>query len=381
MLDALDVRTLLVVVGFVILLASLGMARFAGRFPSFPGLAWIAAADLMLAMGILLVVSRDYAPSWLSIVVANLLVVVGLLLNAEGLRRHAGGDWPWWSRPYVLLLVHVPLMLWFTYLDYDVRARMVTHAALVAGVLGGAATALARSPAGPRMRLVTVALTAFAAWMLFRSGLALTQSPVESFMGVGGLHALGLIGYLVFVLVKDAGVLQDIVQRSLEEMSRQARTDPLTGLLNRRALTELAARAMAQAKRRGQPLSVVLVDIDHFKQINDVHGHAAGDSALVAVARLLQTQLRAGDTCARLGGEEFLILLPDTGAPQAIRVAEKLRARLPDLSVAGVSNAPLSASFGVCSSEGLDDFEQVLQGADRALYRAKAGGRDRVEQA
>ena len=379
MLDALDVRTLLVVVGIVILLAAFGMARFASRFPRFPGLAWIAGADLLLAIGILLVVSRDVAPAWLSTVVANLFAVAGLLLNAEGLRRHVGGEWPWWSRPYVLFLVHVPLVLWFTYVDYDVRMRVLSHTGFTAWVLAGVAIALWRSPARSRMRFVVAAFALFAGWMAFRWGLALAQAPIPSFMGAGGIHALGLIGYAVFVLVKDAGILQEIVQRSLDEMEQQARTDPLTGLLNRRAFGDVAARAMAQARRRGQPLSVVLVDIDHFKQINDVHGHATGDAVLVDVARRLESQVRAGDACARFGGEEFLVLLPDTAAAQAVTVAEKLRSALQ--SSPTVAGLPLTASFGVAGSEGLDALDRVLEGADRALYRAKAAGRNRVEWA
>jgi diguanylate cyclase (GGDEF)-like protein len=270
-------------------------------------------------------------------------------------------------------------VLWFTYVDHDVRLRVLSHTGFSAWIPAGVAVALWRSPAGPRMRYVAGAFALFAAWMAFRWALALVQAPIPSFMGAGGIHALGLIGYAVFVLLKDAGVLQDIVQRALDDMEQQARTDPLTGLLNRRALTDVATRAMAQARRRASPVSAVLVDIDHFKRINDAHGHAAGDAVLVAAARLFESQLRAGDICARLGGEEFLVLLPDTSAAQAGVVAEKLRRALE--AAPASTGAPLTASFGVCSSEGLDDFGAVLQAADRALYRAKADGRNRVVQA
>lgn len=377
MLDSLDVRTLLVAIALVSLLTALGMARFAQRFPSFPGIAWIAVADLLLGIGMLLVATRDHAPEWLTTVFANLFTLGGLMLNAEGLRRYAGGQWPWWSRPYVLFLILLPLSAWFTFVEPDVRVRLLGFTACAALTLGGIAIALNASPSGRRLRFVALAFGVFAAWMGGRWVLTFLQAPMPSFMSAGGVHALTLLTYLVFVLVKDFGILQDSVRRSLDEVALQARTDPLTGLLNRRALTELAQRAMAHAVRHGSPLSVVLIDIDHFKQINDTHGHAAGDAVLVGLARLLSANLRAGDVCARLGGEEFLLLLPGTDRTQAMQVAEKLRLLM--ASEAEGAGIRWSSSFGVCSSDGSSDFEGLLQRADEALYRAKAGGRNRVE--
>ena len=375
--ESLDVRTLLVAIGVVSLLAALGMARFARRFPLFPGIAWIAVADLLLGIGMLLVATRDHAPEWLNTVVANLFTLGGLMLNAEGLRRYAGGRWPWWSRPYVLFLVLLPLSAWFTFVDPDVRVRILGFTACAAVTLGAIAMALHGSPAGPRLRFVVLAFGLFAAWMAGRWLLTLVQPPMPTFMSAGGVHALTLLAYVVFVLVKDFGILQDSVRRSLDEVALQARTDPLTGLLNRRAIMELAQPALARARRHGSPLSLVLVDIDHFKAINDAHGHAVGDAVLVDFARLLSTHLRAGDACARLGGEEFLLLLQATGLPQAARVAEKLRDLVASETLG--NGIRCSSSFGVCSSDGGLDFDRLLQRADEALYRAKAKGRNRVE--
>jgi diguanylate cyclase (GGDEF)-like protein len=376
-LDSLDVRTLLVTIGVVSLLTALGMAMFARRFPSFPGMAWMAVADLLLGIGMLLVATRDHAPEWLTTVVANLFTLSGLMLNAEALRRYAGGRWPWWSRPYVLFLLMMPLSAWFTFIDPDVRVRLLGFTACAALTLGGIAIALNASPSGRRLRTVVAAFGVFAIWMAGRWVLTFAQAPMPSFMSAGGVHALTLLAYVVFVLVKDFSILQDSVRCSLDEVALQARTDPLTGLLNRRALTELAQRAMAQAHRHGSPLSLVLIDIDHFKQINDAYGHAAGDAVLVALARLLGGHLRAGDACARLGGEEFLLLLPATSLAQARQVAEKLRTLIASESVEG--GIHFTASFGVCSTDGVADFERLLHRADAALYRAKAAGRDRVE--
>jgi diguanylate cyclase (GGDEF)-like protein len=377
--ESLDVRTLLLVVAVVAALTAIGMASFARRFPRFAGIGWFAVADLLLAVGMLLVATRDHAPDWLTTVVANVFTLGGLMLNAEGLRRYAGGRWPWWSRPYALFLVLLPAAAWFTYVDPDVRARILVFTGCAGLTLAAIALALHRSPAGVRLRPVVMAFAGFALWMLGRWLLTWFEAPMPTFMAAGTVHALTLVGYIVFVMAKDYGVLRDSVGQSLDEVAAQARTDPLTGLLNRRALAEIAVPALARARRSGSPLSLVLLDIDHFKQVNDAHGHAAGDAVLVGIAAMLRSRLRAGDGCARLGGEEFVLLLPDTGEAQALQVAEALRAQLAASDVAGVG--PSTASFGVSTGRGDADFDTLLREADRAMYAAKAAGRNRVVQA
>jgi diguanylate cyclase (GGDEF)-like protein len=120
-------------------------------------------------------------------------------------------------------------------------------------------------------------------------------------------------------------VFQSYALDAMGDLSRLAQTDPLTGLLNRRAFDERLARAQAAAQRYRRPLSVVIADIDHFKAINDAHGHAIGDQVLIAFAHLLQVQSREVDAVARIGGEEFAILMPEVDAAGAAGYAERLR--------------------------------------------------------
>jgi diguanylate cyclase (GGDEF)-like protein len=169
-------------------------------------------------------------------------------------------------------------------------------------------------------------------------------------------------------------------QRNLALAELRAASDALTGLPNRRAADETIQRMAAHAARRGSPLAVVLLDLDHFKQINDVHGHEQGDKALAAVGQILGSTLRASDFAARYGGEEFLILLPDTPRSTARDVAEKLRLAIMGLELSQVGS--LTASFGVAAlpDDGAE-CEQLVRTADRALYAAKAAGRNRVETA
>ncbi len=158
-----------------------------------------------------------------------------------------------------------------------------------------------------------------------------------------------------------------------------AHHDGLTGLLNARAYTEAGARTLHAAQRRGAPCAVLFIDLDHFKQVNDRHGHAAGDQVLVAVARCLQEQLRRSDLCGRLGGEEFSALLPDTPLSAATRVAEQLRQAIAATPI-DTAAGPLqvTASIGVAPAGPDTDLPRLLDQADQAMYRAKAAGRNRV---
>lgn len=162
--------------------------------------------------------------------------------------------------------------------------------------------------------------------------------------------------------------------RLLQQVERLASVDPLTGLFNRRALSEALERELARSERSCTPLSVVLLDVDHFKKVNDVHGHQMGDAVLRHAGQALAKLGRAMDVSARYGGEEFIVLLPDCQAADALEVAERVRtgmskgSPLPITASAGVATAPTCAA----------DAESLIAAADAALYAAKRGGRDRT---
>ncbi|MGW6128408.1 diguanylate cyclase [Cellulomonas sp. NPDC055163] len=159
----------------------------------------------------------------------------------------------------------------------------------------------------------------------------------------------------------------------VHELRRAARTDGLTGVLNRRAFDDTLRRELSRSERSGAPLAVVLVDLDHFKRVNDEHGHAEGDRTLRAAARALQSAARTSDLVARYGGEEFAVILPDTTAAQAMEAAERYRAAVARADTA----VRVTCSLGVAGIDGATSVEQVLARADGALYEAKAQGRDR----
>lgn len=166
--------------------------------------------------------------------------------------------------------------------------------------------------------------------------------------------------------------------RNLALSQARALTDELTGLANRRAIDDTLKRMAAQADRTSTPLAAVLFDLDHFKRINDLCGHEKGDEVLAAVGVTAATSVRASDFVGRYGGEEFVLLLPDTDRERAIVLAEKMRLAISGISVAGVSQ-PIAASLGVAAiPEDATEPTSLLRAVDRALYVAKTQGRNRV---
>lgn len=176
------------------------------------------------------------------------------------------------------------------------------------------------------------------------------------------------------LLVQDISQTRELMDRLLAE----AATDVLTGALSRRALTEQAERAVLQAQLEDQPVAVLMVDLDKFKELNDIAGHAAGDQALIAAAQVLQSALRSMDLLGRLGGDEFVVLLPGADLGTAELVAERLQRRFQNLPADTVAGR-LSASIGVVAGmPGGARFTDYLAAADQALYRAKSGGGSQI---
>lgn len=168
---------------------------------------------------------------------------------------------------------------------------------------------------------------------------------------------------------------------ALRELQEQARTDPLTGLANRRFLWEFLQREWIRARRRKSPLAVVIIDLDHFKRVNDTFGHDAGDQMLMDVADLLKVHVRGSDMACRFGGEEFALVLPDATLDGVQRRAEGIRQAIKRLEPVHRDRrlGPVTASFGIALyPDHADDPESLLRASDQALYAAKTGGRDRV---
>lgn len=209
-----------------------------------------------------------------------------------------------------------------------------------------------------------------------KNGTLLNGVPVErGRLNSGSRIQLGPNLLLRFALMDERDV------ELHNDLYHSAKRDPLTGACNRRQFESTLAAEIAHAKRNGLPLSILMVDIDHFKQVNDVHGHAGGDEVLKAVATVMTGQLRAGDVLARYGGEEFVILSRTTSLEQATLLAERLRHSVELLPVPvgpGILRVTLSIGVAELSEVGNAKGDELVMLADGRLYRAKHAGRNRV---
>nr|WP_320051288.1 transporter substrate-binding domain-containing protein [uncultured Desulfuromonas sp.] len=196
--------------------------------------------------------------------------------------------------------------------------------------------------------------------------------------------ALLFVGFLLYrqVLIRRSNLALKAAHLALEEKNRElnrlSKTDKLTGLLNRHAIEPIIDNEIGRQKRAGHPVSLLIIDLDHFKNINDTHGHAAGDLVLKSVATVLSAAIRSSDSLARWGGEEFLLVAGDTRILKATALAEKIRQTIAGLEI---DNIPVTASIGVAEFSPEETFHQWYERCDKALYQAKDCGRNCVRVA
>lgn len=379
-----DIRSGLLVGAVLTLLIGLLLAVVARALPANlrPAVNPWVAATLLQPVGFVLLTQRDVLPPWLTIVVANGLIALAFAAYGLALRRFY--QLP--TRPGLLALMvalAVATSAWWGLVQPDLTQRLIAISLVLAWTLGYSAwTIYRRSDArGPIRHVAGGAFLGAALIMAYRS-VVLLYDPGQ----VTGVFQLTHVQVLTYALgsvlpvVATLGFLLLCTERSQRELERAARVDYLTGVYNRRAIEELGTRAIAAARRHGMSLAALVVDIDHFKQINDELGHAAGDRALVRAVDRIRDELRAEDLLGRLGGEEFIVLMPSTDSASAVAAAERIREAFSAQPLElGEQRRPVTLSIGVAVLAPADrQFSQLLQRADRAMYAAKKAGRDLV---
>lgn len=227
--------------------------------------------------------------------------------------------------------------------------------------------------------LLSTGFCLFSVWLLLRPLQAVTRT-VQVYRETGAVTAvssrrtdeIGIVANAVSSLIAE-------LDATLAQLRRQATTDVLTGLGNRRWLRDIGASEIQRAARENAPLCVIIFDLDHFKRVNDEHGHDVGDQVLMMTGAAIQHNMRPYDIAARIGGEEFCILLPRTGIAQAIAIAERLRRELASKAVGPLPRGHVTASFGVYRGDPESETLKVMMmAADRKLYAAKGSGRNAV---
>ena len=314
---------------------------------------------------------------WLAVTLAVALARLGLVLWRNW--RPGARSLETWERLFVASLAATGIV-WGGGAVLIMPPESLVHQAVVyfflIGMAGGAVVSYAAHAPSSNVTIWTLMLPP-TVWFL------LQDDALRRAMALGGicyvLVAYRAVGILTFFLRRSIQLSHELTA-AREAAEALARTDELTGMRNRRAFYELGELALQQAKRYQHPLSLMILDADSFKSINDTYGHAAGDQALQGVAGVLRANARVADVAARLGGEEFGVLLPETAAPDALRLAERVRLAVAALRVphAGASIA-FTCSIGVAERVLPDEsLDALVARADQALYEAKRQGRDRV---
>jgi diguanylate cyclase (GGDEF)-like protein len=314
----------------------------------------------------------------------NVCVVASLICLQRGVWRFFGGPSHWWSHAAAMALTLA--VSWFGMSQSWGPLRV----AVISGVLAALSAATAWDVhRGTRRQfelrygvLLALPLLLGAAVFGARSLRAIVspQTIVAEVTANSVLNIGSAVVYMIVALVFQLTLVTLVVSRLVSELKRASRHDPLTGLLNRRAIDEALAAEVQRARRLGAPFSVLMLDVDHFKPINDTHGHAAGDRALQHLATLLSSQMRDIDRVGRYGGEEFVVLLPGTPQEQAHGLAQRLCEKVAALPPMW-RDAPLPVTVSIGVAEWLGDsggLPALMARADAALYRPKEDGRNRV---
>ncbi len=381
----LDARTLLfsILLTYALSVISLFVAAY-GRSGNtkHDGMEKWAVAMLLETLVWALVALRGQVPDIVSIVLANGFKATShalILAAIYEFQRRKAPHWQYWVPIVLMLLMAIVL-------QSDIRGRFIWG-----GLIYGLQMVLIA-----RALLSDQETRAGRAWRLLFAGvitiiLVLGLRAAIGLFGFGQLaqpdnnlpiHPIQLITYIAVMataLLGTIGFVLMVKERGDREIMRLAMTDSLTQIPNRRALMDYAERAMA--RRSGQPLALLMIDVDYFKQINDTHGHQAGDEVLCKVAELLAGRLRAYDFLGRYGGEEFCVIAPDTPPEGGIALAEALREAVASTkfqTVSGEQSVTVSIGIARCPENVSRKLDVVLAEADTALYVAKQSGRNKV---
>ena len=384
---AMDPRTTVLIGSITSCLMAIVLSLLARATPlPVPGLRTWAVGAWLVFVALLLLGLRDWVSPLLSVTLGNGALVLAYIVWLAGTRQHFGERmrWPLWLAAWALAIAATT---WYAYGEESFRARTAIVAGLCAAISAWHALALPRHPQAPclgqsmGLTLATSWLAALAAVYGVRAVHALVLPQGDS--GLLSQDAIQIVYTGCFTIcnlmlvIGFATMASDYVRARIEE---QAVRDPLTGTLNRKALRECLEREHSRSARSRQAFSVAMVDVDHFKQINDSHGHPVGDRVLVHLCRRMQALVRPHDVVARYGGEEFMIVMPDTPLPAALQAAERILNEA--VKTEGPALPAFTISLGVAEwsvNDGTADA--TVQRADAALYTAKAKGRNRVETA
>jgi diguanylate cyclase (GGDEF)-like protein len=345
--------------------------------PTVRGLAHWAAGTSVLFLAGLTAATRGLTSDLFAIAFANLLIFSGVYLQYFGSQQFLGLAPRFWPR-YGIIIAMALLSTWFLVADPQYRIRLMISIAVMTWLFSSHAyLILTRGGKSFAYRMAFVVLVCsilsqvlrFATAWLFPVGTGILDNTPQNLIYV--------ISYPFLMLLTAISLVLMATDRVRTEFEHLASHDSLTNALSRRNLTSVCQQELERCHRHGRMMSVLLIEIDHFKSINDNFGHQAGDRALVQFVQTVTTLLRRADVIGRLGGEEFVVVLPETQIDVALVVAERIRRKVSEMS----DPKKFTVSIGVTTNQSSDDsVDDLMARADRAMYQAKQAGRDQVIQ-
>lgn len=381
----MDAHTLVVMNVFLYVLYAgviLANARVTGMAK---GARWFAGANLSRGGALLVFLMSGWAPARLPIfeAVCALLSVLGIMMLHFSFVDLLGRTTPQRSLQYVLVAMMLGVTVYVLSFPSRYPAELLAACATEAIQVAGTASVVflfSGEEMGPAAWLTGVALSLYSLLLLARVGVILRFDHADYPQLSREMTRFWLMTCLVTNSMIAFGFMFISAAKLRVELLWHAQVDELTGLLNRWALTRIAQREMSRSGRTKIPVAVVMMDLDGLKAVNDALGHGGGDVVLQAVAGVLRETVRGPDSVARIGGDEFCILLPDTGLAEALVVTERMRSRVEALVLEyRGQTVRVRASMGVASSESCGlSWKNLIEQSDAALYRAKRGGRNKV---
>lgn len=370
-----DNRTLL---SCQFLLAGIFATLFFGMRRSYPnlrGIGSVALSFLFGAPGVLLLFMRGLAPKFLTITTANLLIFAAFTLFCRGVLRFLDDEQSvrvlWISN-----LIALAVIFYYSHIREQAAPRIIA-ASLAAAMSRGliAYKLLQHSDRRAYKRSFGIVMLIFCALSITRVFVVAVVGAPGNYLQQDAVETLPLAGNVIYLCVIGLFFANLINKRLLAMLRSESERDPLTGILNRRGIEQRLKCEFKRIERSGSTLSIALIDIDFFKSINDSAGHPAGDKAIRQVATAISSHLRAYDSLGRFGGDEFLLILPQTSGADALAVVDRITKTTRGFYWPG-SNVPVTLSIGLTEATPGESTAAMIARADKALYAAKHDGRN-----
>lgn len=376
-MNLIDPRTVIAMAGFMSVSMALVLFWLKRSYPvSIKGLGEWATALMVIFVGGVLVSGRGTLPDFLAISVSYFLLWSGLYLLYFGTQRFFDirpRAWPWMTLFAVGLLVSG----WFTYVEPSYAFRLGISNLVIAYLFGTHGWLIFRQGTASLAKMLAVAV------MVLTAAIQLVRFVSLFFLSVGPdifdtapHHVFFIASFAVSILLVSINLILMTAERLRTELEHMATHDSLTNALTRRRLNEVCANELERCRRHDRSLALLMMDLDHFKSVNDTFGHQAGDQVLINAVRKIRASLRRPDYIGRYGGEEFVVLLPETSLEGAALVAERIR----EVCALPSQGPSCTVSIGITTNKPrADTVDSLLARADAAMYRAKANGRNRIE--